>query len=78
MNTTRTSDYDWDIQTAYQIPDSPQNTKNPTNTVVTVHIQMEALNKSALKKALAGDTVFFARKLNVKELITDCLTDAVP
>ena len=78
MNTTRTSDYDWDIQTAYQIPDSPQNTKNPTNTVVTVHIQMEALNKSALKKALAGDTPFFARKWKVKELITDCLTDAVP
>ena len=77
MNTTRTSDYHWDIQKAYQIPDSPQNTKNPTNTIATVHIQMEALNKSALKKALAGDTPFFAQKSNVKELTTDCLTDAV-
>ena len=78
MNTIRTSDYDWDILKAYLIRNSPRNTKNPTNINVTVLIQMEALNKSALRKALAGDTPSFAQKSKAKQLITDCLTDAGP
>ena len=77
MSIIRTFGYVWDILKAYLTPDSPLDTKNPTNTNVTVHIQMEVLNKSAFKKVLAGGTPFSARKRSVRDPITDCLTDAV-
>jgi hypothetical protein len=53
------------------LPGSKFNTRTqkPTNTHVSVHIQMAALSKSVFTKALVGATQFSAQKLNAKQPI---------
>jgi hypothetical protein len=78
MSTIGTLDNGWDTLRAYQIPDLPLKPRNPIKILATVPTPMEATNESASKRALGGDTLFSALKLNANDLTTDCLTDAVP